>query len=164
MRYRLAGARNDVQELTHAPAFAAVTARLRSAANAIEAADYRMQAAITGELQNYHRQLTAAAHSLSPARLRSMASAARAQLESANKTLDASIANRLKGAKQQFGIAAAALDAMSPLRVLERGYAIAQNTQGQAVREASTMAAGDEIRLRLWKGSLDCRVEGTNVK
>jgi exonuclease VII large subunit len=99
-----------------------------------------------------------------PAHTLGLASAARAQLESANKTLDASIANRLKGAKQQFGMAAAALDAMSPLRVLERGYAIAQNTQGQAVREASTMAAGDEIRLRLWKGSLDCRVEGTNVK
>jgi exodeoxyribonuclease VII large subunit len=164
MRYRISGARNDVQELAHSPAFEAVTARLRSAANAIDAADYRMQAAITSEIQTYHRQLTAAAHSLSPARLRSTASAARARFESANKTLDASIANRLKAARQQFGIAAAALDAMSPLRVLERGYAIAQNAQGQALREASTMAAGDEVRLRLWKGSLDCRVEGTNVK
>jgi exodeoxyribonuclease VII large subunit len=164
MRYRISGARNQLQELAHSPAFEAVTARLRSAANAIDAADYRMQAAITSELQTYHRQLTAAAHSLSPARLRSTASAARARFESANKTLDASIVNRLKAARQQFGIAAAALDAMSPLRVLERGYAIAQNAQGQAVREASTMAAGDEVRLRLWKGSLDCRVEGTNVK
>jgi len=61
-------------------------------------------------------------------------------------------------------VAAAALDAMSPLKVLERGYAIAHNAQGQVVRDASTMTAGDELRLRLWKGSLDCRVEGTNVE
>jgi len=61
-------------------------------------------------------------------------------------------------------VAAAALDAMSPLKVLERGYAIAQNRQGHVVREASSVTAGDEVRLRLWKGSLDCRVEGTNVE
>lgn len=164
MRYRIAGARNEVQELALSPAFDAVTARVRDAANAIGAADYRMQTAITSGLQNYHRQLTAAAHSLSPARLRSAASAARARFESLNKARDAAIDNRLKTARQQLGVAAAALDAMSPLKVLERGYAIAHNARGQVVREASTMTAGDEVRLRLWKGSLDCRVEGTNVE
>lgn len=164
MRYRIAGARNEVQELALSPAFDAVTGRVREAANAIDAADYRMQTAITGGLQNYHRKLTAAAHSLSPARLRSAASAARARFESLNKGRDAAIDNRLKTARQQLGVAAAALDAMSPLKVLERGYAIAHNAQGQVVREAGTMTAGDEVRLRLWKGSLDCRVEGTNVE
>jgi len=164
MRYRIAGARNEVHELALSPAFDAVTARVRSAANAIDAADYRMQTALTSELQHHHRQLTAAAHSLSPARLRSIASAARARFESLNKARDAGINNRLKTARQQLGVAAAALDAMSPLKVLERGYAIAQNRQGHVVREASTMTAGDEVRLRLWKGSLNCRVEGTNVE
>jgi len=164
MRYRIAGARNEVHELALSPAFDAVTARVRSAANAIDAADYRMQTAMTGGLQHYHRQLTAAAHSLSPARLRSIASAARVRFESLNKEQDAAIHNRLKTARQQLGMAAAALDAMSPLKVLERGYAIAHDRQGQVVRAASTMTAGDEVRVRLWKGSLDCRVEGTNVE
>ena len=56
---------------------------------------------------------------------------------------------------------AAALDAMSPLRVLERGYAIAHDSHGQVVRDAKTMSVGDELRLRLWKGELDCRIERT---
>jgi exodeoxyribonuclease VII large subunit len=56
-------------------------------------------------------------------------------------------------------VAAAALDAMSPLKVLERGYAIAQDARGAIVREAAAVSAGDELRLRLWKGTLDCRVE-----
>jgi exodeoxyribonuclease VII large subunit len=58
-------------------------------------------------------------------------------------------------------MAAAALDAMSPLRVLERGYAIAHDAQGHVVREASATAIGDALRLRLWKGVVNCRVEGT---
>jgi len=28
------------------------------------------------------------------------------------------------------------------------------------VREAAAMTVGDAVRLRLWKGALDCRVEG----
>jgi len=50
---------------------------------------------------------------------------------------------------------------MSPLKVLERGYAIAQDASGAMVRDASAVSAGDELRLRLWKGALDCRVEKT---
>jgi exodeoxyribonuclease VII large subunit len=59
---------------------------------------------------------------------------------------------------------AAALDAMSPLRVLERGYAIAHDAQGHVVREAGTLTIGDALRLRLWKGGVDCRVERTDEK
>lgn len=161
IRYRIAGARNEVQGLAFSPAFDAVTARLRNSSNAIDAAAYRMQAAINGELQNHHHRLTAAAHSLSPNQLRSISSAARARFESLNKAHDAAINGRLKAARQELGVAAAELDAMSPLKVLERGYAIAQNAQGQVVREATTMTVGDEVRVRLWKGRLDCRVEGT---
>ena len=60
-------------------------------------------------------------------------------------------------------MAVAALDAMSPLKVLERGYAIAQDTNGVIVREAAAVAVGDELRLRLWKGALNCRVENTDL-
>ena len=71
------------------------------------------------------------------------------------------IHQRMERAAQQFSLAAAALDAMSPLKVLERGYAIARDAQGHVVREASMLTVGDAVRLRLWKGAIDCRVEGT---
>jgi exodeoxyribonuclease VII large subunit len=67
-------------------------------------------------------------------------------------------------ARQQFGFSVAALEAMSPLRVLERGYAIAQNAGGKIVREASAASVGDELRIRLWQGALDCRVENIHHK
>ncbi len=71
----------------------------------------------------------------------------------------AAIMSRIESARSQFGVAAAELDAMSPLRTLERGYAIAQNARGAIVREASAVSAGDELHVRLWKGAVDCRVE-----
>ena len=87
--------------------------------------------------------------------------AARTRFASLTTARDARIAARLETAKQQLGVAAAALDAMSPLKVLERGYAIAQDTRGRVVREATAMTIGDPLRVRLWKGALDCRVEGS---
>ena len=160
IRFRIAGSRTEVQELALSPAFDAVAARLREAMTATDDAEHRLQTAITSVVQLAQRRLGAAAHSLSPAQLRSVVLAARARFETLKKERDAGIAGRLETAKQQLGVAAAALDAMSPLKVLERGYAIAHDAQGHVVREASMVTVGDAVRLRLWKGALDCRVEG----
>jgi exodeoxyribonuclease VII large subunit len=162
IRFRISGSRNDVQELALSPAFDAVVARLRNAMTATDEAEHRLQTAIIANLQRVQRRLGAAAHSLTPAQLRSAVTAARTRFASLTGTRDAAIAMRLESARQKLGVAAAALDAMSPLRVLERGYAIAHNAEGGVVREASAMAAGDSLRVRLWKGALDCRVEGSN--
>ena len=160
IRFRISGARNDVQELALSPAFDAVVARLRNAMTATDEAEHRLQTAIVANLQQVQRRLGAAAHSLTPAQLRSAVTAARTRFASLTGTRDTAIAMRLESARQKLGVAAAALDAMSPLRVLERGYAIAHNGEGGVVREASAMTAGDSLRVRLWKGALDCRVEG----
>ncbi len=61
--------------------------------------------------------------------------------------------------KQQFGAAAAALDAMSPLKVLARGYAVATNESGAVVRSVKNTAPGDHLRLRVSDGEILCRVE-----
>ena len=159
IRYRISGSRTEVQELALSPAFDAVAGRLREAMAATDDADHRLQTAITGLIQRAQRRFGAATHSLAPAQLRLAVLAARARFESLNKARDAGIATRLESAKQQLAMAAGALDAMSPLRVLERGYAIAHDAQGHVVREAAAMTIGDAVRLRLWKGALDCRVE-----
>src|SRR6266436_3130088 len=161
MQFRIAGSRTQVQELALSPAFDIVAARLHDAMAATAGAEHRLQTAITSLIQSAQRRVGAAAHSLSPAQLRSAALTAFTRLESLTKARDAGIATRLETAKQQLARADAALDAMSPLRVLERGYAIAHDAQGHVLREASATTAGDALRLRLWKGAVNCRVEGT---
>ena len=61
--------------------------------------------------------------------------------------------------RQQFGQAAAALDAMSPLKVLARGYTVATNEKGMIIRSTADAKDGDKLRLRVTDGNLFCRVE-----
>ena len=48
----------------------------------------------------------------------------------------------------------AKLDAMSPLKVLTRGYAMAENQQQQLIRSVKDVSRGEEIHIRLQDGAL----------
>lgn len=61
--------------------------------------------------------------------------------------------------RQQFARTAAALDAMSPLKVLARGYAMAATPEGKAVRSVQDVSPGDNVNLRLSDGTLPCVVQ-----
>ena len=53
---------------------------------------------------------------------------------------------------------AGTLDALSPLKVLSRGYAIARDGEGHVIDAASKAAVGDEIEVLLGEGRLGARV------
>ena len=159
LRHRIALERSQVRELTFARGFTEVRTKLRDALDAVDAREDRLRNAISRIYQHALRRVDAAARTLSPSELRNRAVTQRAQLDNATRAQEAAIISRLERARQQFGFSAAALDAMSPLKVLQRGYAIAQDAKGAIVRDASAVTAGDELRVRLWKGGLDCRVE-----
>ena len=61
--------------------------------------------------------------------------------------------------KQQFSALAAALDAMSPLKVLGRGYAMAQSVDGSILKSYRDVAAGDRVSVTLGEGGFTCTVE-----
>lgn len=65
----------------------------------------------------------------------------------------------VSGQRERAARLAASLDAMSPLKVLGRGYAIAQREDGHVLTSAQGAAPGDRLSLRLSDGSLECRVE-----
>lgn len=63
-----------------------------------------------------------------------------------------------KGHRDVSGLAGR-LDAMSPLKVLARGYAIATRAaDGRAIRDASEVTRGDTIHVRVGGGSFDADV------
>ena len=72
-----------------------------------------------------------------------LGSAARSQLEDDNR---------------RFAQLAAKLDAMSPLKVLGRGYALAQSRDGALLKSAREVQVGDRITVRLGEGTLGCTV------
>ena len=64
----------------------------------------------------------------------------------------------LDGDERRFARLAAKLDAMSPLKVLGRGYAMAQLEDGTVLRSAQQAEIGDRVQVRLGEGSLSCTV------
>ena len=65
----------------------------------------------------------------------------------------------LSGKKQRFVALASSLDAMSPLRVLSRGYTVAAKESGALIRSAAELQVGDKLKLSFADGAADCRVE-----
>ena len=84
---------------------------------------------------------------------------ARARLDAASSTCDAAVEFKLQEGRERLALAAASLDALSPLGVLQRGYAVAQDASGRLLRDAATVAEGDAVSVRLAKGKLQTRVE-----
>ncbi|MBE6939516.1 MAG: exodeoxyribonuclease VII large subunit [Ruminococcaceae bacterium] len=62
--------------------------------------------------------------------------------------------------KQRFIRTTTALDALSPLKVLSRGYAMAQTADGTVLRSSEQVESGERIRVQLGQGSLSCTVDG----
>ena len=61
--------------------------------------------------------------------------------------------------KQKFSTLAASLDAMSPLKVLGRGYAMAQNERGQVLKSYRDVTAGETVTVTLGEGGFTCTVD-----
>ena len=59
---------------------------------------------------------------------------------------------------------ASALDAMSPIRVLSRGYAVALGEKGNTLKSAAELKGGDRLTLRFSDGKAECLVENVNLK
>ena len=69
----------------------------------------------------------------------------------------------LASRRQQFGQTAAALDAMSPLKVLARGYAVATNEKKMIIRSTSDVVNGEALQLQVTDGLIPCRVESDEL-
>lgn len=79
-------------------------------------------------------------------------------LDRQSQRLAAALTGQLAREKGRFTAAAAKLDAMSPLKVLGRGYAIAQKGE-RVVLSAADLREHDRFTLRLRDGSVPCQVE-----
>lgn len=79
-------------------------------------------------------------------------------LDRQSQRLAAALTGQLAGQKERFATAAAKLDALSPLKVLGRGYAIAQKGE-QVVLSAKELKECDHFTLRLRDGQVPCQVE-----
>lgn len=61
--------------------------------------------------------------------------------------------------RERFSALSAALDAMSPLKVLGRGYAMARGEDGTVLKSYKNVSAGDRVSVTLGEGGFSCTVD-----
>ena len=83
----------------------------------------------------------------------------RQDMDRLSERLEAACGSRISDKKQQYIRLAAALEALSPLKVLSRGYSVATDDRGNLLRDARSVDPGDRVHIRMERGGLDCRVE-----
>ena len=81
------------------------------------------------------------------------------RLDTIMKSLTTEIHNKLKQEKSNYVELIAKLDALSPLKTMARGYAIAQK-DGKVIKSVSQLNQGDIIDLKLCDGTRQAKVLG----
>jgi exodeoxyribonuclease VII large subunit len=114
---------------------------------------WRRISARTRDALRLRRERVAAAHRLlqrraPPARV----AAYRQRLDEERRRIDRAAARAVPARKQRMVAAGRRLDALSPLRVLGRGYAIVEGEDGRVRASASGLHAGEHARIRMRDG------------
>ena len=89
--------------------------------------------------------------------------AARSELvaQRCDRTLDrlgAAMALRIERWRHQLSAVSGQLDVLSPLKTLERGYAVARDAEGRVLKRVAQFAPGLSFRLRVVDGDVPARV------
>ena len=82
----------------------------------------------------------------------------RQTLDTRSERLASLMSAALAEVRRAFAEKAARLDAMSPLKVLGRGYAIAVRPDGRVIKSKKDVQSGDGFTLKLQKDEIDCKV------
>lgn len=83
----------------------------------------------------------------------------RGRLDRQRERLGYTMNTALAGDRRNMARLAAGLDALSPLKVLGRGYAIAKGPRG-IVKSVKDVEPGEAVTLRVPDGKIDCEVKG----
>lgn len=85
-----------------------------------------------------------------------------AEIESLYDDLKRALRYKMESTAIELGSISTTLDALSPLRVLDRGYSITQKLPEKVVvKDSKSLAKEDEVLIKFLKGSARCRVKET---
>jgi exodeoxyribonuclease VII large subunit len=152
----------DLRAPTPSAAAASVVADRAELAADLSATERRLTALVRGFVGNASAELSALRARLRREAPREKLALQRADLEGSGARLREAFRHLTVGVDARLSRAAARLEALSPLAVLGRGYAIATHRDGRVARRAEELTIGERLRLRLLEGHADVRVEATD--
>jgi exodeoxyribonuclease VII large subunit len=158
LRYRLAEAGRQLQARGIDRASGLLQRRVGRWLQRIDELDYALRASLRGGIEERRARAHALEARLSALDLRLRFARTRRRLEIAEAAAWQSARACVARARARFQTLAAQLDPLSPLRVLERGYAIASDEAGRILKDAAEVAPESGIQVRLARGRLKARV------
>ena len=161
VRYRLLIARQDLIERAQHGAFARTMDGIHRRQQKLDDQRFRLEKAERQLLQIFQRRCEAVAAAVRHYDARRRLAAVRQQLEAQVTNLTAATRRQLLEGRGILERRTASLEALSPVAILNRGYALVFDATGGLVKDASQVKVGDEISARLARGRLNARVIST---
>ncbi len=159
MERRLLEARHALIELAQHGAFVRMMDLIRRHQQKLDDLTYRLERSERQTLELLRRRLETISAAVRHYDLRRVLAAIQQELESGTAALVSAMRNQLLLNRVRLERAGTALNALSPLAILERGYALVFDSDGNLVKDAAQVHAGDEILARLAKGEIRALVK-----
>lgn len=161
LRYRLLMARQELTERAQHGAFARMMDGIHRRQQKLDEQRFHLEKAERQLLERCHRRSESVAAAVRHYDARRRLAAVRQSLESQVANLAAATHTRLLESRGALDRRTASLEALSPVAILNRGYALVFDAKGRLVKDASRLKAGDEVSARLARGRVRARVTGT---
>src|SRR6195256_1957718 len=154
MRYRLLIARQDLIERAQHGAFARMMDGINRRQQRLDEASFRLERAERQLMERCHRRWEIASAAVRHYDARQRLAAIRQRLDAQTVTLASAAHARLLAGRSVLDRRTAALEALSPVAILNRGYALVFDAKGQLVKDAERLRPGDDVSARLARGSV----------
>ncbi|MFY9559735.1 MAG: exodeoxyribonuclease VII large subunit [Terriglobales bacterium] len=158
VRYRLLMARQELTERTQHGAFARMMDGINRRQQALDEVSFRLERAERQVLERCHRRWEIASATVRHYDARQRLAAIRQRLDAQTATLASAAHARLLAGRAALDRRTAALEALSPVAILNRGYALVFDANGQLVKDAARLKPGDDVSARLARGQVRARV------
>jgi exodeoxyribonuclease VII large subunit len=163
IRYRLLMARQELSERTQQGAFARMMDGINRRQQRLDEVSFGLERAERQLLERCYRRWEIASATIRHYDARQRLAAIRQRLDSQTASLASAAHARLLAGRATLDRRTAALEALSPIAILNRGYALVFDVNGQLVKDAERLKPGDEISARLARGQVRARVNSVEA-
>jgi exodeoxyribonuclease VII large subunit len=156
VRYRLAMLERALRQQGIDRALSVLHRNIGRRLQHLDGSDYRMRDALRRAMENRKLRLRDLERRLRVFDLRPKLAQDRRRLDAADAAAINAMQRRLQQARRRLETGAAKLGQLSPLKILERGYAIVLGPDGQALKKP--VPEGTDVDIRLHEGSMRAKV------
>lgn len=158
INYKLLHLRSDWQELAMSPVFVEFPRKVKDWRYELDDAGSRLQDAFAQKLKQGENRLQTLTNRLSPVRLAKSVAENQTRLALLRQRHASAAKAAADNAGDRLNVTMAALDALSPLAVLKRGFSLVETEAGEILRDAAQVKPMDKLKIRLANGKLEAEV------